>query len=176
VIDGLISDPDRCSFDPFTLVNTTANCGQANRRISTAAAKLAKAGWTGLMNSSVHEYMRKITNNYEASLVTEGSIPYVSSLLPYVNATMGLADVECRSDGTCYGKPLPSVADWIKLFVQKDPNYDTSKIKQKEFDRIFKASVDEYSPIVGTDNPDLRKFREAGGKLLSWHGLVNSKL
>jgi hypothetical protein len=176
VIDGLLSDPDACAFDPLTLVNTTANCEfGTNRKISPAAAKLAKAGWTGLVKSSVHEYMWKVTNNYEASLVTEGSVPYVSGLLPYLNATTGLADVECRPDGTCYGKPYPFVADWIKLFVLKDPNYDTSKIKQEEFDRIFTASVNEYNPIIGTDNPDLSAFRDAGGKLLSWHGLVRTK-
>jgi hypothetical protein len=165
VVDGLISDPDGCAFDPFTLVNTTANCGfGANRKISTAAAKLARTGWTGVGRNSVHEYMWKIRNNYEASLVSVGSGPFSSS---------GLADVACRPDGTCYGKPMIIIADWIKLFVLKDPNYDTSKIKQEEFDRILKASVDEYSSIVGTDNPDLSAFRDAGGKLLSWHGLVS---
>jgi len=46
--------------------------------------------------------------------------------------------------------------------VLKDPSYDTSKIKQEEFDRILKASVDEYSSIVGTDIPDLSAFRDAG--------------
>jgi hypothetical protein len=173
VIDGMISDPDSCRFDPFSLVNTTVSCGFAGRRkISRTAAKLAQAGWTGISKDSAHNYMHRIVNNHEASLVTEGSVPLISGLLPFVNATLGLADVDCRPDGTCVGHPYPQVADWIKLFVQKDPGFDTSKIKHEEFDRIFQASVDEYSSIIGTDNPDLSAFHNAGGKLLSFHGLV----
>jgi hypothetical protein len=174
VVDGMISDPDSCHFDPFTMVNTTISCGFAGpRNISSTAAKMAKMGWTGISKDSVHNYMHRIVNNHEASLVTEGSVPLISGILPYLNATLGLADVDCRPDGTCVGHPYPQVSDWIKLFVQKDPNFDTSKIKQKEFDRIFQASVDEYASIIGTDNPDLSAFHRAGGKLLSFHGLVS---
>jgi S-formylglutathione hydrolase FrmB len=173
VVDGLISDPDSCHFDPFTLVNTTISCGYGpSRKISEAAARVAKAGWTGLVKTSVHQYLWHITNNYEASIVTEGAVPFVSGLFQAMNVSLGLADVECRPDGTCVGKPYPTVAEWIKIFVQKDLQYDTSKIKVKEFDQIFGASVEEYAPIIGTDNPDLRAFRDAGGKIMSYHGLV----
>jgi hypothetical protein len=172
LVDGLISDPDSCKFDPTSLVNTTANCGVlSNTKVSPAAASLAKTGWNGL-RTSVHRYMWTGTN-HEAALVTQGSIPLVSGLLPYLNITTGLADTECLGNGTCFGKPFNIVKDWIKYFVLKDANYDTSKIVLKDFDRIFGKSVEEYSPVIGTDSPDMTVFGKSGGKIMSYHGLVN---
>lgn len=172
LLDNLISDPDSCKFDPTALVNTTASCGLlSNIKVSPAAVTLAKTGWTGL-RTSVHQYMWDGTN-YEAALVTQGSIPLVSGLLPYLNITTGLADTECLGNGTCFGKPFNIVKDWIKYFVLKDANYDTSKIVVKDFDAIFSKSVEEYSPVIGTDSPDMTAFGKAGGKILSFHGLVS---
>jgi hypothetical protein len=172
LVDGLISDPDSCKFDPTPLINTTADCGfMSNTKISPAAAHVAKTGWFG-MRTSIHPYMWTGTD-HEAGLVTAGSVPLVSSLLPYLKITTGLADTECAANGTCYGKPFNIVDEWIKFFVLKDQNYDTSKIDVKAFDRIFDVSVKEYSPVIGTDSPDLSAFRDAGGKLMMYHGLVS---
>jgi feruloyl esterase len=35
---------------------------------------------------------------------------------------------------------------------------------------LFVQSVEQYTDVIGTDDPDLRPFRRAGGKLLIWHG------
>jgi hypothetical protein len=173
VIDGLISDPDSCHFDPYTLVNTTANCwgADASRKISPTAAYLAKTLWGGLKTSR-HTYMSSFGMHHEAPLVTGGT-PLVDSLFSYLNITTALADTECHPDGTCFGKPFSIVVDWIQYFVKKDTAYDILKIDQHEFDEIFENSVKEYNPIIGTDSTNLTGFREAGGKILSYHGLVS---
>lgn len=171
LVDGLISDPDSCKFDPGPLVNTKADCGiLSDIKISSAAVKIAKNGWGGLRTSR-HPDMWVVTN-HEASLVTEGSIPWVSWLLPYINTTLGLADTECFGNGTCTGKVFSFTRDWLRYFVIKDANYDYSKIKLKEFDDIIGKSMEEWNPIIGTDNPDMTAFAKAGGKILSYHGSV----
>lgn len=35
---------------------------------------------------------------------------------------------------------------------------------------MFNRSNDLFNDVIGTDNPDLRAFRDNGGKLLLWHG------
>jgi feruloyl esterase len=37
----------------------------------------------------------------------------------------------------------------------------------------FEAGKREYTSIIGTNYPDLQEFRAAGGKLLTYHGLVS---
>jgi hypothetical protein len=34
--------------------------------------------------------------------------------------------------------------------------------------------VQQYDSIVGTNDPDLSAFRDAGGKIVSYHGMVSS--
>jgi feruloyl esterase len=35
---------------------------------------------------------------------------------------------------------------------------------------LFDQSVEQYSAVIGTDNPDLTAFRDRGGKAIVWHG------
>jgi feruloyl esterase len=39
-----------------------------------------------------------------------------------------------------------------------------------EFERIFQKGQDDWADIFATDNPDLSKFRDRGGKLILSHG------
>jgi hypothetical protein len=176
VTDGLISDPDSCRFDSFALVNTTATCWESgSRKISKEAAFLAHTGWTGLKTAK--GFFKPLNNGttHEAALVTVG-VGALGPVLEYLNLTMGLADTICTTDGRCSGKPLEQANDWIKYFILKDPTYDTAKIRHTDFDNIYDTSVREYNSIMGTNSTDLSAFREAGGKLLSFHGLVSNYL
>jgi hypothetical protein len=62
---------------------------------------------------------------------------------------------------------------FIKYFIAKDPHFDTSNMTDEEFLTGLQTSDREYHSILGTTNPDLRRFRDAGGKLLSWHGVAD---
>ncbi|KAE9974295.1 hypothetical protein EG328_003940 [Venturia inaequalis] len=173
IVDGLVSDPDSCKFDPSPLLDTKADCGTlSNIRISPAAIKVAQTSWAGL-RSSVHSYMWTPAN-HDAALVTEGSVPLISSTLPYFNVTTGLADTQCFANGTCTGKPFDIPRDWIRYFIAKDAKYDYTKIGFKEYDDLLAKSVDEYGPIIGSDSPNMTAFAKAGGKLISYHGTADS--
>ncbi|MCJ1313599.1 hypothetical protein MMC25_007278 [Agyrium rufum] len=49
VIEGVISDPDNCTFDPKTMIGKTVDCPEveATIRLSRAAATVANEVWTG---------------------------------------------------------------------------------------------------------------------------------
>jgi hypothetical protein len=42
-----------------------------------------------------------------------------------------------------------------------------------EYEVAFHRSIQQYQSILGTDDPDLSAFRDAGGKMITWHGLAD---
>jgi len=159
LIDGLISDPDSCDFDPYTLVGTAVNCTDTGTslRISTAAAMVAKAAWIGLKTSNGSFLWSGLT--HEAPLTGE----------------LSPATTRCQANGTCLGVPISLHLDWVRLFVQKDPTFDFNNMTRSAFERTFHASVQQFSSIIGTNDPNLDEFRDAGGKMLTYHGLVSRR-
>ena len=83
-------------------------------------------------------------------------------------ALAGVSDPD--ANGNVKGAPFQVPADWVRLWVAKDPSLDVSKITYSQFTRLFKQSEAEYDKVIGTDDPDLSAFLKSGGKLLTWHG------
>ncbi len=53
------------------------------------------------------------------------------------------------------------------------PGLGLATLSYARFDRLFAQSVRQFSASIATDNPNLRAFRQHGGKLLIWHGLAD---
>ncbi|KAK5703546.1 hypothetical protein LTS12_028322, partial [Elasticomyces elasticus] len=86
----------------------------------------------------------------------------------------GLANVHCAKGRTnCTGVPFPISADWIRNFLLEDPSADLTRLDVAQLEHLFHYSFQKYNSIIGTDNPDLSAFKEAGGKMLTWHGLAD---
>jgi feruloyl esterase len=85
--------------------------------------------------------------------------------------------------------PVPSTigSDWLAI-VLGDPSYTsetfqnasgTGQNRWKEigysehpsFTDVMLASVDKFSALIATDQPDLAEFKSAGGKIIHWHGI-----
>jgi feruloyl esterase len=67
-------------------------------------------------------------------------------------------------------RPFPIPMDWIRYFLVEDPKWDVSNLTSAEYELLFKRSVEEYGAVFGTDNSDLSKFRDHGGKIIIMHG------
>ncbi|KAF1981082.1 feruloyl esteras-like protein B precursor [Aulographum hederae CBS 113979] len=148
VVDGVISEPGLCQFDPLTLVGTAVNCeGDERVEISKAAATVAKIAWDGLRSWDGSLLWYGL--NHEADLTGFG----------------GLADTTCDTAGSCKGLPNSLFADWVKVFIKRNPRFDPVNITKEEFERIFHDSVQEYDSTIGTAVPDLSAFHDRGGKL-----------
>ncbi|KAM5343610.1 hypothetical protein ACJ41O_012147 [Fusarium nematophilum] len=70
-------------------------------------------------------------------------------------------------------EPFSITRAWVAAFVEGDRNFSIASIKPDEFWVEFQKSQDMFNTIIGGDKPDISAFRDAGGKLLSWHGLVD---
>jgi len=72
---------------------------------------------------------------------------------------------------------MPNLSpDWIKYMLVKDPNFDSSTLTYADMTDLFYQTIAEYDTVVGGSDPDISAFRDAGGKLLSWHGLGDNLL
>jgi hypothetical protein len=143
VEDGVIEDPNRCAFDPQTLVGTEAGeCGRFTAADVDVIAKL----WEG-------------PRRQDGSFLWYG-LPRGAPL----NGLWG-------SGGTpLAARPFGISLDWFRYFLVQDPELDWTTISLDAYERYWDQSVEQYSAVIGTDNPDLTAFRDNGGKVIIWHG------
>ncbi|KAF7938797.1 uncharacterized protein EAE98_001135 [Botrytis deweyae] len=81
-----------------------------------------------------------------------------------------LAKTKCT--GKDYvGSPRPLGQQWLQLFAAKDPEKDLTKLSRDENNRLARFASQQYKSIADTSDPDLTKFRDARGKLITYHGL-----
>ena len=144
VEDGVLEDPQQCDYDPAALVGTSAgDCG-------------------AFTDADVEEVLRKL---WEGPRRQDGRFLWYG--LPRgadLNALWG-------SQGT---PPQPRAfiisMDWFRYFLAENPQLDWTTISRDRYERFWDQSVEQYSAVIATDNPDLTAFRDRGGKVLIWHG------
>ncbi len=135
VKDGVVEDPERCSFDLKSLIGEDM-------------------GGSPFTETDA-EVIRKI---WEGPRAKDGSfVWYGVSKGADINALAG-------------ARPLSISLEWVRYFVVKDPKWDIAQLTQDEFERLCKLGREEWGPTFGTDNPDLTRFRDRGGKIIISHG------
>lgn len=144
-----------CVFNPFTLVGTQINCSDTGSHltISAAAAEVVNATWTGARDS-------------QGRFLWYGFNP--GTALTGENSP---ASTNCSS-GACVASSTLLYNIWAQVLVEKDLNFTLINITHEEYDHLFRKSVQQWTAAFGTNNLDLSKFRDAGGKMLTYHGLV----
>ncbi len=171
VVDGIVSEPEEClaRFDPFQVVGTSiSNCSQTGTtmKVSEAAASVANASWQGIVSSQG----KSLWYGFFPGSDLTGDIPGLTP--PGVS---GVAGTNCTS-GVCVGAPNALAPGWFTSFIGKDPNFNYNNLTHDDFDRIIHSSKQQYHSFLAIDDPDLSEFHSAGGKIISFHGLVRSRL
>ncbi|KAH9212378.1 Tannase/feruloyl esterase [Leptodontidium sp. 2 PMI_412] len=156
VIDGIISLPGLCTFDPHVVVGKSFDCDGIESVFTSAGADVAEAAWSGPRSSTGEFQWYGLSKD-----ATLGS------------AGIGVATTSCQKDGTCKGVPFVISTSWVKYWLTKDPDFDISKITHEEWDELQNASITEFQSAIDTADPDLSQFRKTGGKILAWHGLID---
>ncbi|GIJ85071.1 hypothetical protein Asppvi_003926 [Aspergillus pseudoviridinutans] len=150
IVDGIISDPDNCDFDPFSAVNKTFSCSATGKpmRLSRAAAITAKAAWSG---------PRTVAGDFLWYGWNPGSDITGLGVAPGQNSTA-------------------SPDEWLSLFVLKNQSFDVTRLSHEEYDSLFRLAVKEYTDVMAANDPDLTEFKKAGGKLLTYHGMADGSI
>ena len=140
VSDGIIDDPQACRWDPRELVGTQVDCGEQKFTISADLAEAVRKIWAGPVSTSGHKLWYGPNKGADFSSLAKPGEPFI------------VADL------------------WVKNFVERDLDLDTTALTYEQFDQIFRSSQQQFHDVIGSDDPDLSEFAQAGGKLLSWHG------
>lgn len=143
VADGVIEDPNSCTFDPATLVGTSAGeCGA----FTAADVDVIRRLWEGPrhQDGSFLWYGLPPGAPLEALWGTGGTPPAPRAF------TISLA--------------------WFRYFLAQNPDLDWTTITLDAYERYWDQSVEQYSAVIGTDDPNLELFRDNGGKVIVWHG------
>jgi feruloyl esterase len=142
VVDGLIDDPRRCTFDPASLACSTRAEGAAC--LTDPEVQAARRIYDGLKDPVSGEQL------YPG--LARGSEPFWPHRDP--------------------ANPFPIPLSHYKWLVFADPNWDWRSFdwKRPEDYQAHQKAEAALAPILNATSPDLREFRRRGGKLLQYHG------
>jgi pimeloyl-ACP methyl ester carboxylesterase len=149
--DGIISSPQSCQFHPEAMVGWTLQCEDGAETVTPEKASV----------------LAKIVAGPKGPAITHKYALNAGAALD------SLANTTTSVDGgttTRTGYPFFVNDAWIKYYVKKDPSFDTTTIGYAAFAQLFNASQHEYGALISAYNPDLSRFRTAGGKAIVWHG------
>ncbi|KAF2758841.1 tannase and feruloyl esterase [Pseudovirgaria hyperparasitica] len=67
------------------------------------------------------------------------------------------------------GSPFPYTVDWYRYVVYNDATFDAGKLTAADY-----AACNAKTPYISTWKGDLTAFQQRGGKVLTYHGTVDS--
>ena len=138
VMDGVINDPRKCSYDPAAL---------ACREGSDPAACLTPAEVTAV---------RKIWDGPVSAKRGE-------------RLWFGLERGTPLS-GLAGSSPFPIATAHYQYWIRQDPAFDWKTLTEADVEPAFREAQKKFAEVIGTDDPDLQRFRKRGGKMIIWHG------
>jgi len=145
VTDGVIEDPSRCDFDPKALVGTRVGVDT----FTDADAEVVRKIWEG-------------PRGQDGSFLWHG--------LARGTDLFALAGTR---GSPLTGQPFGIPLDWFRYFLVQDPKWDLTTLTPAGFELLWKQSVEQYGAVIGTDDPDLTRFRDRGGRIIIYHGLAD---
>ncbi len=142
VRDGIIGDPLHCRFDPARLLCRSA---ETSACLTSKQVEALKRAYSGPVDS------------HDTKLSVGGLVPGSESNNPYLGVETPPGVAELLTSGLRY------------LFF--DPPLGPKwQISNLEFDRDRKR-VGVMESLYDSSNPDLRRFKSAGGKMIIYQGL-----
>jgi feruloyl esterase len=161
VIDGLIQDPRKCTFNPE---NLRCKSGNTTDCLTKEQVKLVKTIYAGAATEDGEQIYSGFAKSDPSG--PNGWARWITGLQP-PNA-LGTAQPWVAPAAP----PLQFILQdqFLKYFVFSDPNYNSLTFDlNNEDDRMQLAEVIDRGGATAT-NPDLSAFINRGGKLLLFHG------
>ncbi|KAH7085441.1 feruloyl esterase B precursor [Paraphoma chrysanthemicola] len=148
-VDGVIMEPDACPFEPETLIGHDFDCD----------------GQTTQVTSSMASVVRKIIQGPHTPLGTQLG----PGLSPGSNYAI-IANISTTPSGTRTQNPIAlPVLETLLL----PPRFDLSTLTPIDYFALWAQASAHWSWALTTLSTDLTALRDAGTKLLSWHGMAD---
>ncbi|TMH61097.1 MAG: tannase/feruloyl esterase family alpha/beta hydrolase [Betaproteobacteria bacterium] len=68
--------------------------------------------------------------------------------------------------------PFSIATDHFKYWIHQNPGFDWHTVTEASFVNDMLTSIAKFNDVIGTDD-DLKAFRNAGGKMITYHGLMD---
>lgn len=138
VMDGVINDPRKCTYDPASLAcregSDPATC------LTAAEATAVRKIWDGPMSTKGGERL-------------------------WFGLERGTA-----LDALAGGNPFPITTTHYQYWIRQDPTFDWTTLTEADIEPALRESQKKFAEVIGTDDPDLQRFRKRGGKMIIWQG------
>jgi len=145
VTDRVIDDPLRCDWDPKALVGTKVD----DDTFTEADADVIRKIWEG-------------PRGQDGSFLWHG-----------MARGADLSALAGTSGSPLKGRPFGIPLEWFQYFLLQDPKWDFTTLTPAGFELLWRQSVEQYGAVIGTDDPDLTRLRDRGGKVIIYHGLTD---
>jgi len=145
VADGVIDDPFHCTYDPKVLVGSKVG----DDTFTEADAVVVRKIWEGARGRDGRFLWYGLARGTDLSALAGTSGTPLS------------------------GKPFSIPLDWLRYFLLQDPKWDWTRLTPSGFELLWNQSVEQFGDVIGTDDPDLSRFRDRGGKVIITHGLAD---
>ncbi len=148
--DGVLADPQRCPFDPASLKCSgpdSADCLTAAQAAALAKVYSGPRGPDGAL----------IVPGFERGAETGpgGWSAWITGASPGTGLQSAFAE------------------QFLRNMVFQDPKWDLAAF---DLNRDLKMVIDRMGPILNATNPNLKAFRDHGGKLILFHGWNDAAL
>jgi hypothetical protein len=150
VRDGIIEDPEACTFNPDTLVGQKIHCEGEDIEITQKMADVVRNIHHGPQSALGHDLWHGYTHGTPLD---------------------GVAKVTTNAEGVRSPVPFGMGTSFIHNLLLKDPSYNLSTLSHSQYLGLWAYADEQYGWMLSTENPDLTAFKDAGGKLLTWHGI-----
>ncbi|KAH7089730.1 Tannase/feruloyl esterase [Paraphoma chrysanthemicola] len=147
--DGVVGLFGQCAFDPKSVVGQPYSCSDGNGTITAQGAAIIQEIWSGAHFSDGKFQWYQITPQSPLN---------------------GVGNTTCSADGTCTGVPSIFPLDWHRVFLQQNASFDPYTYTDAEWDAAYRLSVNKFTSVIGTSDPDLTGFKQNNGKMITWHG------
>lgn len=150
VKDGVIDDPRQCHFDPSTI---ECKSGDAPDCLSSAQVSALEKIYQGPKNSKGEQLFPGFEPGGETGLGGWGS--WITGFSPAKSVQLAFAD------------------GFFGDMVFSDPHWD---YRHMNFDKDVKITDDKESRIFNATDPNLKAFKDRGGKLILYHGWADAAI
>jgi feruloyl esterase len=179
VKDGVINDPQQCHFDPAVLL---CKNGDATDCLTAPQVKAMQIEYGGVYNPVTHALLaRGHSPGFEVNLANQagrgGQGGPGGPAGPSAQAGPGGRGGPGGSTGQA-GQPNNAGAQaaqfsrsFYRYFVYQDLNWDASTF---DYAKDFPYAEKKVGGILDNYDPNLKAFKAAGGKLISYHGWADN--
>jgi Tannase and feruloyl esterase len=152
--DGIVGAYDRCQFDPRRVIGEPTDAGP----ITATDAEVVARIWEGPRRAATGEFL---WYGVRPDIETWGS------------SAMGVGICMTQKvDGVLRPQAFGICDGFLRAWVVRDPAWTWQSMSFEDYERLFDRSVNELASLA-SDDPDLRAFGAAGGKLLLSHGAAD---